>query len=156
GLAILYNAAGEVTLAARYARKAWELRGQVSEPEKFLITAQYYLSVTGELEKIPPLARVWSETYPNSFVPYERVAYAYIRLGQFANAKAGSRRARQFGEDTLVVEPMTSVDIALDRLPNARVGLENSLSRNPDNLGFRQLLYRLSFLEGDSTGMQNQ
>src|SRR5215471_18413765 len=156
GLAILYNAAGEATLSARYARKAWELRGQVSEPEKFLITAQYYLSVTGELEKIPPLCRVWSETYPNSFVPHERAAYAYIRLGQFDNANAEFQRARQFGEDTLVVEPMTSVDIALDRLPNARVRLENSLSRNPDNLGFRQLLYRLSFLEGDSTGMQNQ
>jgi Flp pilus assembly protein TadD len=156
GLAILYNAAGEVTRSAQYAKKAWELRGQVREPEKFLISAQYYLNVTGELEKIPPLCRVWSETYPNSFVPHERAASAYTRLGQFQNARSELQQARQFGEDTLVIEPLASVDIELDRLRDARILVENSLPRKPDNLGFRQLLYRLSFLAGDTSGMQNQ
>ena len=156
GLGILYGSAGEMTLSAEYTRKAWALRDQVSEPEKFLISVQSYLNVTGELEKVPPLCRVWSQTYPQSEVPHERANAAYIRLGQFENARFELERAWQLRESTFLVEALASANIALDRLHDARILLEKSLPRNPDNLGLRQVMYRLSFLEGDTTKMEDQ
>ena len=46
-----YSNLGETTLAAENTRKAYELREQVSEREKFYIESHYYGNVTGDLEK---------------------------------------------------------------------------------------------------------
>jgi len=156
GLGILYSSIGEVTQACEYTRKAWDLRDRVSEPEKFMISAQYYLNVTGELEKVPPLSRVWSRTYPRSWVPHERAAMAYIRLGQFENARSEDEQARQLADNTILTTGLAFTDIALDRFQDARILLQKSLPRNPENVSFRQLKYRLSFLQGDTKGMQDQ
>ena len=45
-------------------KKAYELRGQVSEREKFIIDINYYNDVTGELAKEISTCEVWRQTYP--------------------------------------------------------------------------------------------
>jgi eukaryotic-like serine/threonine-protein kinase len=46
-----YNWSGEVGRASEYYTKAFQLREHASEREKLTITAAYYSSVTGELDK---------------------------------------------------------------------------------------------------------
>ena len=153
---LLYSAIGEMTLSAEYTRKAWDLRDKVSETEKFLISVQYYFNVTGKLQRIPPLCRVWSQTYARSWIPHERAATAYLRSGQFENARSEDERALQQGDNSILTEQLAFTDIALNHFRDARTLLEKSLARNPDNLALRQLMYRLSFLEGDQSGIQDQ
>ncbi len=50
-LASQYDNLNQPNVGASYAKKAFDLRDRVTEREKFLITAFYYLTVTGELEK---------------------------------------------------------------------------------------------------------
>jgi hypothetical protein len=54
----------EPGLAAENIRKAYQLRGRVSEREKLNITAAYYGGVTGELEKAIQVTELWARTYP--------------------------------------------------------------------------------------------
>jgi hypothetical protein len=51
-IAGVYHHRAEVGLAAENARKAYELRQKVSERERLRIEASYYITVTGELEKV--------------------------------------------------------------------------------------------------------
>ena len=46
-----YGNLGQTARAAENTRKAYDLRDKVSERERFRISANYYLLVTGELEK---------------------------------------------------------------------------------------------------------
>jgi tetratricopeptide (TPR) repeat protein len=46
-----YESLGEVARASEYNTKAFQLREHASEREKLWITANYYRSVTGELDK---------------------------------------------------------------------------------------------------------
>ena len=87
GLGLLYNSFGETALSSEHTRKAYKLRGNLSESEKFLISAQYELNVTGQLEKVAPLCQAWSQNYPRDWVPHERTVAAYVLLGRLESAK---------------------------------------------------------------------
>ncbi len=63
-MAITYSNLGEAGRAAENARKAYELREKVSERERFSIEANYYLNVTGELEKASQTFRVVAADLP--------------------------------------------------------------------------------------------
>ena len=47
----MYGDIGESGMAADYTRKAYELRDRTSEPEKYFISAYFYMMVTGNMEK---------------------------------------------------------------------------------------------------------
>jgi hypothetical protein len=66
GPSVSYGNLGELGLAAKYARKAYELRDKVSERERFSIEGFYYLNVTGELEKAGQTYELWKQTYPRN------------------------------------------------------------------------------------------
>jgi eukaryotic-like serine/threonine-protein kinase len=67
-LAIVYHNLGEMTLA-RTIRKAYELRGRVSEREWLEIEAYYDRIATGDLEKARQSYELWAQTYPQDFIP---------------------------------------------------------------------------------------
>ena len=69
-----YYSQGETTRASEYFSKAFELRGHASEQEKLTISADYYDSVTGELNKAPQTYQEWIASYP-------RGAHAHTRSG---------------------------------------------------------------------------
>jgi eukaryotic-like serine/threonine-protein kinase len=86
GLAVGYANLNEPGLAAEYARKAYALREKVSERERFNIEANYYWSVTGELEKTAQTYELWQQTYPRNFVPYGNLGVISDTLGNSEKA----------------------------------------------------------------------
>ncbi len=54
-----YDAIGDRTQAEAYSRKAYELRGRVSENERFYITSSYHLNVDRDLIKQIEVAELW-------------------------------------------------------------------------------------------------
>ena len=75
-LGIFYNF--ETNLAAENLRKAYELRERVSEREKFYISATYYTTVTGELEKAVQQYELWIQEYPRDQEAYDDLAVVYV------------------------------------------------------------------------------
>src|SRR6201981_1726039 len=69
-------------LGATYAKKAFDLRERVTEREKLIITADYYDSVTGELEKADQAYEVYTRIYPREPAPYILLASESMILGQ--------------------------------------------------------------------------
>jgi len=73
---------GEDALGRENLRRAYELRGKVTERERLYIEAHYYDSVTGELEKAVRVYEVWQQTYPRDIEPYQNLSGIYPRVQQ--------------------------------------------------------------------------
>ncbi len=82
-----YYGLAEVGRASEYYTKAFQLREHASEREKLVIAANYYQSVTGELDKSVQAYQEWIESYPRS-------AAAYLSLGTAALAYPTPRHTR--------------------------------------------------------------
>jgi tetratricopeptide (TPR) repeat protein len=136
-------------------RRAYELRGHLSEPEKYFVSAWYYTQVTGEVPKAIQQLQLLAQEYPRH--PWVHIALAnnYERLGQWENAAAEEREQVQTTPD-LGYENLIGYYTALDRLDKAHDALDQAFSRKQDNPSLHELLYSLAFLENDAAVMQQQ
>jgi tetratricopeptide (TPR) repeat protein len=64
-LGLGYYYLGQVELANKNLKKAFDLRNRVSERERFYIEGIYYQGVTRELDKAIQVFTQWVQTYPN-------------------------------------------------------------------------------------------
>jgi DNA-binding winged helix-turn-helix (wHTH) protein/tetratricopeptide (TPR) repeat protein len=157
GMVLTYLNLAETDLASKAAQKAYELRTRVSEPEKFLIEANYYQFVSGDLEKARQTCRVWSQSYPRDHSPRGFAIGIYGTLG-------GYERALEEARANLELDPTSSLSyggltlsyLALDRLKEAGATAAEALAKNLDSSFLRDNLYELAFLENDTRGMAEQ
>jgi DNA-binding winged helix-turn-helix (wHTH) protein/tetratricopeptide (TPR) repeat protein len=157
GLGGLYSSLGETTLGAENTRKAYLLRDRVSAVEKLGIQFQYDFAATGQIERAIEIGRLWSRNYPRDWVAHERLATAYMRLGQYPNAISEFRQADERDPKNPVVETgMAAAYLCLDRLPEAKAILRKALQRNPAQALFHEWAYLANFLEGDLSQMQDE
>src|SRR5207245_993985 len=68
---------GKDGLRRENARKAYELRGKVTELERLYIEAHYYDTAIGEMGKAAEVYEVWQQTYPRDLEPYQNLANIY-------------------------------------------------------------------------------
>jgi eukaryotic-like serine/threonine-protein kinase len=147
----------ETNLAAENLRRAYELRERVSEREKFYISATYYTTVTGELEKAVQQYQLWIQEYPRDEEPYNDLAVTYDFLGQREKATGGYQQALALNPDDGVTSTNLAQNyIALNRLDEAKVTVDRALARKSDYPGLHDTLYTLNFLQNDTGGMQQQ
>jgi len=154
---IHYSNLGEPARSSQYLAKAFQLRDHASERERLAIMANYYSSVTGELDKA-------ARTYRERIASYPREAGAYNNLGIiFALEGRFEEAAEVTGEGTRVApneytlyENLTDFELALQRFDEARQMIGDIQPRKPDNYIFPAALYALAFLDGDAKLMADQ
>src|SRR2546426_12450879 len=73
-IGVAYANLGQASLAAENIKKAYDLREQVSEREKYRISSMYHGFVTGELEQASQVYELWAKTYPQDLVPPTNLA----------------------------------------------------------------------------------
>jgi eukaryotic-like serine/threonine-protein kinase len=144
-------------LAAENTSKAYELRDRVSEPERLMISAQYFLKVTEQPEKVLSICQLWSQGYPADGAVHERTSWAYMELGQHEKALAESLEAHRKRGNL----PITDVQLAhallfLNRIEDARKLLDRASALNPDQLFWHEGIYLLGFLDGNTKRMEEQ
>lgn len=157
GLALTYLNLVETDLASKAAEKAYELRSGVSEAEKFLIEANYYWLVSGDLEKARKTCEVWSKTYPRDHQPRGFGTAIYAGLGQYD-------RALEEAQANLGLDPTSALGygglalsyLYLGRLKETRTTATEALAKNLDSPLLRDDLYELAFLENHAPGMAEQ
>jgi tetratricopeptide (TPR) repeat protein len=71
----------EVARASEYFSKAFQLREHASEQEKLEIAANYYESVTGELDKAALIYQEEIESYPRESIAYSRLGLIFSEQG---------------------------------------------------------------------------
>jgi tetratricopeptide (TPR) repeat protein len=154
-LSVCYSNLNEQGLAAEYARKAYELRVKVSELERFSIEANYYWTVTGELDKAAQTYELWQQSYPRSYVPYGNLGFISNILGNHEKA------LREYSE-ALHLEPNDAVNYSnlgtaysnLNRLDEEEALYKQADDRKLENEGLLVNRYQLAFLKGDAAQME--
>src|SRR2546425_12807220 len=81
-----YGSIGETALAVENTRKAFELRGRVSEVEKLNIEADYYRGVTGNLIEAQRSYALGEQIYPREPGFCGGLGVIYNTLGQYESA----------------------------------------------------------------------
>jgi len=148
---------GQTSQAIQNMRRAYELRDRLSEPEKYVVSAWYYLVVTGEVPKAIQQLQLMAQEYPRH--PYVHVVMenSYQRLGQWENAAAEGREQVRAAPDNIAGYANLNGDyLALERPDQAHNVLNQALSREPDDPALPFGLYALAFLENDAVVMQRQ
>jgi serine/threonine protein kinase len=145
--------------AAEYLRKAYELRGPVSEHEKSIITVNYYAYVTGELEKAAKESELAAQAFPEStlfnFLDTAGLMYEYI--GDYEKAASFTRKAiRVAPEVTDNYSNLMEIYAALNRVEEAKATYQQAVERHRDNGFLHDDMYLVAFLLGDREEMRRQ
>ena len=156
-LGLVYNNAGQSALASENLRKAYDLRGRVSEHERLPIEAYYERAVTGDLEKARETYEMWTTTYPGDPTAHGGLAVALSMSGQYERALEENNEARN-------LEPLNrtwaanavNFEMALGRLKEAADTYHQVLGQNLDSDYLHSLAYSLAFLNQDAAGMTQQ
>ena len=156
GLSLAYFNLNQAGLAAENATKAYELRDRVSERERYRISTTYYHAVTGELEKATEVYELWSKSYPRDDTPPLNLGVVYQQLGRYDKAVVETEQAQRLAPTTTGYGNLAFEYIALNRLDDADKVLQGAQSKDFEGLDIRASLYLLSFLRGNSKGMEQQ
>ena len=152
-----YANLGQSSPALENIKKAYELRERASERERFYIASQYYLEVTGEMEKTDQQYQQWLESYPRDYLPYANLAYDYTLTGQYEKATGVGREAIRLRSDSpLLYGNLGEVYIALNRLDEAKSVFDEALAHKLEDANLRQGIYVLGFEQNDAGVMQQQ
>ena len=152
-----YYDLGESGRASEYFSKAFQLREHVSERERLIITADYYGSVTGQLDKAV-------QTYQEDIQSYPRDPATYAALGTVLTSQGEWDKAREAYGEGLRLEPDNSLSyqnfastlLALQRLDEARQTVQQAQVRKLDSEVLHIQLYAMAFLGTDSPSMAEQ
>lgn len=152
-----YSNAGDATFARQFFQKAFELRARATEPERLYITGRYFDIVTGEREHGSEAYRLWTELYPNDWLPYNASANNAILLGRYETAVDSARKAMELGpsQDFGSSNLITAL-IGLNRLAEAKAICEQMLARGRDNSFIHLDLFAIALLEDDKAGIDRQ
>jgi len=140
--------------SVEYARKAYDLREKVSERERLDIEGNYYLIATGELEKAAQAYELWQQTYPRDTLPYVRLGFVSLFLGNWEKALEEHREAMRLAPN--MAGNYVNVGFAcmsLNRLDEAEAVYKQAEERKLESEWLLQGRYWLAFLEGDAARM---
>jgi eukaryotic-like serine/threonine-protein kinase len=155
-LGTAYRNLDESTLAADNTGKAFELRQNVSELEKFYIESHYYHQTTGDLEKAIEVYNLWAQIYPRDWARASAVTTTYNMLGQYDRALVENREALRLNENGEGYTDLIVILIGQNRLKEAQAAAAEAQSKNLDSPQLHLYLYRVDFLLNDAAGMQQQ
>jgi predicted Zn-dependent protease len=157
GLGFDYASIGELTLAAENFKKAYDLRGRVSERERLDIESAYYWLAVGDLDKARQSNEVFKQTYLRNAWPPNDLSYIYAQIGEYQKALAEAQEARRRDPTGGRFFPtLVSAYLNLNRFDEAQTAAEEAQTKNLDSLELRFTLYVLGFLKNDVAEMAQQ
>jgi eukaryotic-like serine/threonine-protein kinase len=157
GLGYQYSRLGETSLAVENFKKAFELRGRVSEQEKLNIESAYYWLALGDLEKTRETKELLEQTYPRDAWPPTDLSIIYGEMGEYDKSLVKAKEAlRRDSTSRLIYATLANSYVNLNRLKEARATAEEAQAKNLDSPYLHYCLYQLSFLQDDASGMAQQ
>jgi serine/threonine protein kinase/tetratricopeptide (TPR) repeat protein len=151
-----YSNLGQLERTNEYYGKAFQLRERASEREKLGIIADYYLNVTGELDKAAQTYQEEIESYPRAWVAYGNLGVVFALQGQYEKATEATRQLLRLAPDQVSsYVNLADYALALQRFDEARQIIHEQSSKL-DDFAFHDALYALAFLGADSAAMAEQ
>ncbi|HEY4282375.1 MAG TPA: adenylate/guanylate cyclase domain-containing protein [Chthoniobacterales bacterium] len=156
-LAGCYQPQGELTLAAEYAHKAYDLRERTSDHEKLSIAAFYEIVVTGNLEAARRSYELVAQTYPRDEIAQIYLWYIHLIYGDYARADAAAKRGFEINPDSSNnYVSLMYCDQYLGRYDQVKALAEQSRAKKLNSPWYCLVLYMVDFLQNDPAGMAKQ
>jgi eukaryotic-like serine/threonine-protein kinase len=152
-----YSNLSELGRASQYYTKAFQLRDHTSEREKLVISADYYRTVTGEVDKAAQIYQEEIESYPRESGAYGGLGNEFAVQGQYEKAAEITRQAvRLAPHDVGWYENLAIYSVALQRFDDARQIIHEAYAQKMDDSTLHSVLYALAFFGADSGAMAEQ
>jgi len=152
-----YSGRNEIGRANEYYTKAFQLREHASEREALTISALYYASVTGELDKAARTYQEWIASYPRDNRAYLNLGNMYAEQGQYEKAMQVYRESLNLAPENLgPYVNLANMFLALQRFDEAMQTIQQAQARKLDDFAFHTALYALGFVAGDSAAMAQE
>jgi tetratricopeptide (TPR) repeat protein/predicted Ser/Thr protein kinase len=155
-LGVAYSNLGQASLAAENIKKAYDLREQVSEREKYRISSMYHGNVTGELEQASQVYELWAKTYPQDLVPPTNLGDIYAQLGQYEKAVTETQYGLRLEPSIVGYGNLVGDYLALNRLDDVKKTIEQALRAKFEGDTLHWGIYQLAFLKSDAAEMERQ
>jgi tetratricopeptide (TPR) repeat protein len=156
-LGVHYALVGQPSLAAENAKRAYDLRNELSEREKYEISAFYYHVVTGEAEKSIQTYEAWSQSYPLDAGPRINLGILYGSLGQWDRSIDQLQQAVHLAPDNeIAYASLISAYLADNRVDKAAATLKQAQEQKLDSGLLRVGAYALAFMNGERAMMEQQ
>ncbi|MEA2885605.1 MAG: eukaryotic-like serine/threonine-protein kinase, partial [Bradyrhizobium sp.] len=156
-MASMYYNGRQFDLAAEASQKAFDLRERVSERERLYISAGYYDNVTGEVDKYIETLELSKRTYPRDASPHNNLAVKYNELGLFDKALEEARETINLNPSSASgYSLLAAAFVGLNRFDEAKEIVGQAQAQKIETTPIRRTLYRIGFVQGDATTMQQQ
>ena len=156
-LGLTYGTAREYELAAKFSQRAFELRGRVSERERFYISTRYYMDVLRDSDRAIEVLELWKQTYPRDFAPRTNLSARYCAIGRYQKALEEAREGVRLNPDAGVAYAgLAHSAIPLGQYREAGAAIEQAFARRLDPPYGRYMVYAIAFVQGDAAAMQQQ
>jgi len=155
-LAWCYEGVAEQAKAVECAKKAFALRGRVSEYERLSIATIYYTLATGEMEKAVETLEMMRTIYPRSAPVHNTLGGRYQATGQYRKAEESFREAIRLTRHPNAYAGLASALLRLNRVQEAKQVIADARLQGIDNRNLRELLYVIATIEGDRATMLQQ
>jgi len=152
-----YFSLAEPGRASEYLTKAFQLRDHASEREKLALAANYYLNVTGELDKAGQAYQQEIESYPGKTRGYLNLGVVYAEQGQYEKSAELTRLDLEINSNNVAPwDNLANCYLALQKFDDARKTIREAQAKKLDDYITHNALYALAFLSSDSAGMAEQ
>ena len=151
-----YGSIGETALGVVNTRKAFELRGRVSELERLNIEADYYRGVTGNLIEAQRSYVLGEQIYPREPGFCGGLGVIYMSLGQYESALKEHREAlRLLPHDSVAFRFVAYTYLLLDRVEDAAATAREAREKGLDS-ALGPTAYLIAFYQNDASEMARQ
>jgi DNA-binding winged helix-turn-helix (wHTH) protein/tetratricopeptide (TPR) repeat protein len=154
----MYADLDQLGLAAASIARAWQLRERASDREKFFITSNYQILVTGNLEAAQQTCEAWARAYPRESLPHNALAgIVHKTPGRYDKALAETSKAIELDPYFWVgYYSLGVLNVYLGRLDDGDAALRAAAARGLDADEFIMLAYDIDFLKDDRAGMERE
>jgi tetratricopeptide (TPR) repeat protein len=105
-------------------------------PETTLETRVQQLKNDGKWNVLVPYASEWTRKEPNNAAAWNELSVGYTKLRQFNDALDAATRAVQLSpENSLFLRNLGYINLAMERLPEARIAFDRALAASSDDAG---------------------
>ena len=156
-LATSYSNLAEYGLASENMQKAYDLRDRATEPERYHIAANYYMDVSGELDKANEVLEQWAHSYTRDVHPLVALALNHNLVGQYDQAITELQQALRINpNNSSCYLNLIANYAALNRVQDATDIYNAALARKLDHPILHVNRYGVAFLSDDTAEMQRQ
>jgi len=155
-LGLTYSNLQQASLAGENFKKAYSLKEQISEHEKYRVSSLYYSFVTGELEQAAQVYELWAKSYPQDAIPPGNLGYIYSNLGQYQKALAETIESQRLDPDVVGYFNLMGTYLSLNKPDGALKAMEDARKANLDGEVLHWGMYLLAFYQNNPAEMARQ